>query len=187
MIIIINGYTLIYFEPLYSEGIETVKYRNISYFLLFALPLFFLSSCSFILIAPCVRFDYDTFSANKAIWEEHNLQNYRFDYYSSGFYLDHFRVYVVGGEYSTSEPLSESISEEYPMTINDIFTDIDDFYLENRGKVQLFTDSYIKRITVFYDPDYGFPAEVQYQVKAAPGIAVDGNSNYRLENFTITD
>lgn len=132
-----------------------------------------------------IEFDYNRFTSEKLAWETSNIQNYSYEYYSSGFTFEHVKIYVENGKYLRSDSLDNSFIGEYKKSITDIYNNIEQRYIQENSQERSSTDFYLIKIDIEYDTIYHIITSVDYDYYIPENIAVDGNFGFSILNFTI--
>lgn len=134
---------------------------------------------------PGVTFDYEKFKTKKRAWENANIENYSYEYFSSGFTFEHIIVYLENGVYYSSDSLENSMLLEYEKSITDIYDYIEERYITENSQDNSASDFYLTKIEFKYDNVYQYPEYVKYDYYISENIAVDGNFGFSILNFKI--
>lgn len=141
-----------------------------------------LESCS--VLHGGLQFDYEKFTSEKEAWTSAQIQNYSFEYYSSGFMFEDVMVIVENGIYKESVGINNSVMTEYPKSINDIYAELEAFYWGNVDTIYFDTELYVTSVKIEYDSNH-IPAKVSYESHIPIGMCVDGNSGFSIKNFSV--
>ena len=135
-------------------------------------------------IPVLVAFNKEEFDANKANWNNLNLQNYTYEFGYTP--LLEYKISVEQGAIVKAD-LIGSNSFGY-LTIDQIFEEIEDNYPED-GKIVLGEDqvSYLKEIHVVYHSEYYYPIEVKYIYGVTEPVEIDGLFHRFVNAFSIED
>jgi hypothetical protein len=143
-----------------------------------------------ITVNPAVEFDYETFIKESTLWLLSDTLYYKFNYYSDGFYPVDTIITVQNNEFESQilNPAAQPNFFEYsgpPPTISTLYEDMEYAYTKNAGKEPSADDRYLTGVSVEFDKINHIPVEVKYTYHVPPNLAVDGNSEYEIRDFTI--
>ncbi len=141
-----------------------------------------------------IDFDKEVYDTNLKKWQDQKQENYKFEYSGFGFIGFDYKIVVKDGyvnsyaykiDNSDSGDVSGDMNKDnYDLkTIDDIFEEIIDTYNRNNGIKVANDDCYYRAINVEYDPIYGFPTSIGYDLYVPENLAVDGTFDYSLGNF----
>ena len=150
-----------------------------------------LSSCQLIPLYRNVKFDEAAWTAAKAKWEAAGIMDYSYRLSSYGFMPFESIVTVTGGSSATEIVAPDAATPEAMLSgraqsMDAWFADIRESFDSVDGKWIPAEDYPVKEIAVTYDPEYGFPTEIEYIYGISLFIAVDGNFFWTLGDFTPT-
>ena len=134
-----------------------------------------------------VKFDEKTYLTQKQLWQSSNIQDYRYEIFSHGFSIYHAEITVENGDFKEEVLLNEDASSIIPnyTTIDKIFESIGSVFYNYQGSQK--SDYYCTEISVEYDKVNHIPIQVRFEYYVSPDLAVDGNYQFDISNFSTND
>ncbi|MDR1230819.1 MAG: DUF6174 domain-containing protein [Spirochaetaceae bacterium] len=133
--------------------------------LVFVVTVGFFSSCGGLVTTKVtVEFDYTKFNIERASWNSNPPPNYQYnlEHHSDGFSdpVDSL-IFVKDGKYEKQEPKNDYAKSYFYLTITDIYSEINELYLEYNDTLQFKNDDYLKKIVIKYDEANHIPVEIE--------------------------
>jgi hypothetical protein len=139
-----------------------------------------------------IPFDYDAFIEEESRWILSKTMNYRYNFYSSGYIFIDEIISVEKGEFKERVPNSKYGDPEpndwyllpYRNGIDRIYAAIEDEYKREADTEITEDSSYYTAIVVEYDSQNHIPLRIKYDLYTPPILAVDGNYEHEIRDFT---
>jgi hypothetical protein len=135
-----------------------------------------------------VKFDRDTFTEQRQLWQQSNVKNYKYDLFVTGFVNINYTIIIEDGNFKDSSPQTPAEYFTGYSTIDEIYKTIEQESL-NLYNIALKTksDGYYAEILVEYDKVNHIPIKIQYIYNRYPYPPIDEPSYYEISNFNRTE
>jgi hypothetical protein len=129
-----------------------------------------------------VKFDRDTFTEQRQLWQQSNVKNYKYDLVVAGKVGITYTIIIEDGNFKNSSP--QTLANTGYSTIDEIYKTIEEESLNLYNiALQTKSDGYYAEILVEYDKVNHIPIEIQYIYNRYPYPPVGEPSYYKINNF----
>jgi hypothetical protein len=140
-----------------------------------------------------VKFDQATFNAQKKLWQESNITDYKYHLKAVGWVGNDGTIIVENGNYKGYLSAYEQFEidgyllDNYS-TIDKVYKTIKNMFNENNNKKKPMNDVWLDEISVVYDKINHIPKEIHYKYgyPVYPPISIDGTFDYYISDFEKT-
>jgi hypothetical protein len=141
-----------------------------------------------------VKFDRETFYAQKQLWQTSNITDYKYHLRAIGWDGYDGTIIVENGNYKDNVPVDEHFEMTNYMltcfsTIDEMYKTIEDLFNGTNNKKQSINEIYLNEIFVVYDKINHIPKEIHYKYHypVFPAVTQDGTYDYYINEFEKTN
>jgi len=150
--------------------------------------LVLLVSCDLFTPKVEIKFDRETFTTQRLLWQSSNIKNYSYRLRAVGFFNYDGIIIVENGEYRENQPSegSDELSGYFMRysSIDEIYNWIELMYTSNNNK-KPDPGHYLEEILVVYDENLHIPVEIHDIYHVSPGVIIDGTFDYYISEFKV--
>lgn len=133
-----------------------------------------------------IDFDYENFKKMRDAWQAKGINNYSYHYHRVGNPKIDYKIIVKNNSVDEVICLEECYPDFPTGTINDLFDNIEKFYLDAESQYDPSADIVLEKIITEYDCQYHFVSKYLLKYKIKPGVVVSMSpGNFTIDNFIV--